>query len=138
MQKMKMIFQILLFTSMMLCSSQALDWKTQYKAFNTEVPPKSLEPIMVKAFNTKLPDFEIKDLRFIDALDKLTGALKAADKDMILSYIVRGAQKQNKERVSLTKGTIKFGDALDKICIQVGLKWDFPRIGRLMISPKRK
>ncbi|NWK57802.1 hypothetical protein HW115_19440 [Verrucomicrobiaceae bacterium N1E253] len=132
MQKMRMLIQMFIFTSVLLCSAEALDWKNRYKAFNSEAPSKELEPIMVKAFKTKLINLEIKDSRFVEALDKLRLALRTADDDMRISTIVRGGD--SKVKVNITKGTIAFGDALDQICVQAGYKWDFPPHGKLTIT----
>jgi hypothetical protein len=113
-----------------ICASTYAD---RHLAFSGKEPAPELKVLM----NTQLVDFSIDAKSFISAMDSLVAEVQRVSKVGGLSMIIRSPDNHAyKQRIRIEQKTMKLSDAIDIMCHQAGVTWDFSGI-KLTIKPKK-
>ena len=131
---MKIILLSALFT-MVTCSIIVADtYAERYKAFSGKEPSPQLKVLM----DTQLVDFSVDTKSFSSAMDYLSAKVQKVSKVGGLSMIVRNPDSPAyKHSIKIEKKTMKLSDAIDLICHQADVRWDFSGI-KLTIRPEKE
>ena len=130
---MKYILLPIFFILSNLSTISAGEYADKYAAFSGVEPAPELKVLM----DIELVNFSIDAKSFSSAMDSLRSIVHKKSKVGGLSMIIRSPDHPAyKKRIKIDRKTMKLADAIDLICRQAGVAWDFSGI-KLTINPKK-
>ena len=137
--KMKMPLSIAALVSVLVVRvvlADDVDFKREYSTFG-EAPKASVRPLAEQMVKVSLKDFELEAENVEEAFHVIRNALKATDYPYGLSLIMMNPDEKNyRAHIKISKGTRTLGEAINLLCEQADLVWDFSSL-KLTFKPKK-
>lgn len=116
--------------------SDETSFKEVYSAFG-EAPAAEVRPIAQKLVSVPLKDFELEAENVEQAFEAIRKALQATEYPQGLSLIVRSPDEKNyKSPIKIPKAERSLGEAINLLCEQADLVWDFSA-SKLTFTPNK-